>query len=49
MLPARMPNALVLTYDWNANYDKVASQQTMLDHADTLLERVLINRNNVVS
>ncbi|KAF5595993.1 ankyrin repeat [Fusarium pseudocircinatum] len=45
MLPAKMPQARVLTYDWNANYDKTASKETMRNHADTLLERVHLNRD----
>ncbi|KAG5760817.1 hypothetical protein H9Q72_011078 [Fusarium xylarioides] len=44
MLPSQMPQARVLTYDWNANYDKTASKETMRAHADTLLERVHLNR-----
>lgn len=48
MLPAQMPQARILTYDWNANYDETASQQTMLDHADMLLETMLINRDRLV-
>ncbi|KAF5563845.1 ankyrin repeat [Fusarium napiforme] len=47
MLPAKMPQARVLTYDWNANYDKMASQETMRNHADTLLERVHLNRDDL--
>lgn len=49
MLPARMSQARILTYDWNANYDKTASEQTMLDHADDLLLKVLMNRRELVS
>ncbi|KAF5716504.1 ankyrin repeat [Fusarium globosum] len=49
MLPSRMPQARVLTYDWNANYDKTASKETMRAHADTLLERVHLNRAGLVS
>ncbi|KLO81075.1 uncharacterized protein LW93_4648 [Fusarium fujikuroi] len=45
MLPSQMPQARVLTYDWNANYDKTASKETMRNHADTLLERVHLNRD----
>ncbi|KAI6749313.1 hypothetical protein HG530_015152 [Fusarium avenaceum] len=47
MLPARMSQARILTYDWNANYDKTASEQTMLDHADDLLVKVLMNRREL--
>ncbi|EWG36099.1 hypothetical protein FVEG_00256 [Fusarium verticillioides 7600] len=44
MLPSQMPQARILTYDWNANYDKTASKETMRAHADTLLEDIHKNR-----
>ncbi|KAF9773651.1 hypothetical protein IL306_008516 [Fusarium sp. DS 682] len=49
MLPSQMPQARVLTYDWNANYDKTASKETMRSHADTLLERVHLNRAGLLT
>ncbi|RBR26145.1 uncharacterized protein FIESC28_01036 [Fusarium coffeatum] len=44
MLPAAMPDARVLTYDWNGNYDKTASRERLLGHADTLLRRIARDR-----
>ncbi|KAK4038303.1 hypothetical protein C8A01DRAFT_17605, partial [Parachaetomium inaequale] len=44
MLPAVMPDARILTYDWNANYDKSASSDTFSGHAQTLLDRIYVNR-----
>ncbi|KAJ2986541.1 hypothetical protein NUW58_g4975 [Xylaria curta] len=40
MLPSVIPNARILTYDWNANYDKTASSDIFLGHADALLDRI---------
>ncbi|KAF5723137.1 ankyrin repeat [Fusarium mundagurra] len=47
MLPRDMPYARILTYDWNANYDKTASSARFLGHADTLLDRIYIERDNL--
>ncbi|KAF4334317.1 ankyrin repeat [Fusarium beomiforme] len=47
MLPSQMSQARVMTYDWNANYDKTASKEAMRNHADTLLERVHLNRESL--
>ncbi|KAI6080921.1 hypothetical protein F4821DRAFT_250494 [Hypoxylon rubiginosum] len=44
MLPEAMPEARVMTYDWNADYDRTASSDIFLGHADTLLDRIHINR-----
>ncbi|CAG7557861.1 unnamed protein product [Fusarium equiseti] len=44
MLPAVMPNARILTYDWNANYDKTASRHRFLGHADDLLRCIALDR-----
>ena len=37
MLPAAVPEARILTYDWNGNYFGDAAVQTLLGHADSLL------------
>lgn len=49
MLPDAMPDARILTYDWNANYDDTASAEQFLSHADTLLEALHIDREKLVS
>ncbi|SCO92473.1 uncharacterized protein FRV6_16601 [Fusarium oxysporum] len=41
MLPAAIPEARIYTYDWNANYLRDSSVQTLLRHADTLLIHLL--------
>jgi hypothetical protein len=48
MLPSSLPDARILTYDWNANYDTSASSDRFLGHADTLLDRVYVNREELV-
>ena len=48
MLPNVIPNSRILTYDWNANYDEVASSDTFLGHAQTLLDRIYSNRETTV-
>jgi hypothetical protein len=48
MLPQSMNYARILTYDWNANYDTTASSDRFLGHADTLLDRVYVNREELV-
>lgn len=48
MLPSHMPYARILTYDWNANYDTTASSDGLLGHADTLLDRIYVNREKLV-
>ncbi|KAH6967166.1 hypothetical protein EDB82DRAFT_542181 [Fusarium venenatum] len=47
MLPSSMPYARILTYDWNANYDITASSDRFLGHADTLLDRVYVHREEL--
>ncbi|QPC62822.1 hypothetical protein HYE67_005053 [Fusarium culmorum] len=47
MLPSSMPHARILTYDWNANYDSTASSDGFLGHADTLLDRIYVNREEL--
>lgn len=49
MLPAVMPEARILTYDWNADYDKTASCDIFLGHALTLLDRIHVNRKKAVN
>lgn len=49
MLPAKMPKSRILTYDWNANYDRSASVKNFLGHADSLLDALYINRHDTVS
>jgi len=48
MLPAVMPEARILTYDWNASYDSFASSDIFHGHARTLLDRVYVNRKRAV-
>lgn len=48
MLPHHTPNARILTYDWNANYDEDASGDIFLGHADGLLDRLRVDRNKLV-
>jgi hypothetical protein len=49
MLPAKMPEARILTYDWNADYDKDASSDIFAGHARSMLDRIYVNRNNTVN
>ncbi|PVH70823.1 NACHT-domain-containing protein [Cadophora sp. DSE1049] len=46
MLPLVIPKSRILTYDWNANYDKTASSDIFLGHADTLLDRIYVDRKD---
>lgn len=48
MLPSVIPDARIFTYDWNANYDHNSSADILLGHADGLLERLYIERFNVM-
>ena len=48
MLPAAMPEARILTYDWNSNYDRTASRERLFGHADALLERLSRDREDFV-
>ncbi|KAI0103386.1 ARM repeat-containing protein [Nemania sp. FL0031] len=45
MLPSFIKNARIFTYDWNANYDNGAQDNTLLGHANTLLEHLCNERN----
>ncbi|KAI1739554.1 ARM repeat-containing protein [Xylaria scruposa] len=45
MLPSVIKNARIFTYDWNANYDQDSSNDTLLGHADGLLESLFIQRS----
>ncbi|KAK5215157.1 hypothetical protein LTR96_011259 [Exophiala xenobiotica] len=40
MLPAVVPSARILTYNWDANYFRDAPVEKLLGHADTLLSLV---------
>lgn len=44
MLPAKQPESRIMTYDWNANIVGDASQDRFLGHAETLLERLDLDR-----
>lgn len=44
MLPSSLPEARILTYDWNANYDNNASEDIFLNHADSLLRQLHVDR-----
>jgi hypothetical protein len=44
MLAAAIPEGRIFTYDWDANYFKDAPVQTLLSHADTLLELIAENQ-----
>ncbi|KAK7959734.1 uncharacterized protein PG986_004588 [Apiospora aurea] len=46
MLPSVIPQARILTYDWNSNIDRTASNDRLLGHADTLLMLLHINRRD---
>ncbi|KAI1357119.1 hypothetical protein F5Y08DRAFT_347314, partial [Xylaria arbuscula] len=46
MLPSVVPEARILTYDWNANYTKDASKDRFLGHAEVLLNRLQQNRRD---
>lgn len=48
MLPRSMPNSRILTYDWNANYAADASSDKFLGHADALLDRIYVDREDTV-
>jgi len=48
MLPAVIPDARILTYDWNANYDTTASHDIFLGHAEKLLDHIYIDRKEKV-
>ncbi|KAH6957864.1 hypothetical protein BKA56DRAFT_680749 [Ilyonectria sp. MPI-CAGE-AT-0026] len=45
MLPSSMPTARILAYDWNADYDKGASSDIFLGHADAFLDRIHVDRS----
>ncbi|KAI0855015.1 ARM repeat-containing protein [Xylaria cubensis] len=45
MLPSVIKNARISTYDWNANYDHDSPDDTLLGHADGLLESLRIQRS----
>ncbi|KAH7111217.1 hypothetical protein EDB81DRAFT_671605 [Dactylonectria macrodidyma] len=44
MLPRVLPNSRIFTYDWNANIDHDAATQSLLGHADKLLNKLRIER-----
>lgn len=46
MLPAKLPESRIITYDWNANIVGGVSQDRFLGHAETLLERLDLNRQD---
>ncbi|KAJ3558196.1 hypothetical protein NPX13_g9759 [Xylaria arbuscula] len=46
MLPSKIPQARILTYDWNANYAEDASADRFLGHAEVLLNRLQQNRRD---
>lgn len=48
MLPEIIPNARIFTYDWNANVDEGAANNSLLGHADQLLRRLHIRRQRVI-
>jgi hypothetical protein len=47
MLPSKIPNSRIFTYDWNANYDKDAATEGLLGHADSFLRKVHMQRSDV--
>lgn len=47
MLPSCIPKARIFTFDWNANLDKNAGADSLLGFADSLLEELLLLRQNV--
>ncbi|KAI1357149.1 hypothetical protein F5Y08DRAFT_324892 [Xylaria arbuscula] len=46
MLPSKIPQARILTYDWNANYAEDASADRFQGHANALLNRLQQNRRD---
>lgn len=48
MLPAQLPRARVLTYEWNAEFDRGASTDIFAGYADTLLSQIHIHREDHV-
>jgi len=48
MLPGYIPEARILTYDWNANYDKEASVATLKDQGARLLDMISADRRQKV-
>lgn len=47
MLPSRFPDARILTYDWNADFDKEAVQEGLHSQAEHLVDQIDKNRNEV--
>jgi hypothetical protein len=47
MLPAAIPEARIFTYDWDANYFEDAPVQTLLGHADTLLDLIIAENQGI--
>ena len=47
MLPSIIPESRIFTYDYNANYLTEAPVETLLGHADTLLNLISCERNSV--
>ncbi|KAI2468563.1 hypothetical protein F4781DRAFT_397638 [Annulohypoxylon bovei var. microspora] len=45
MLPSVVGNARIFTYDWNANFDKDAEDQSLTGHAKVLLNKLHYMRN----
>ncbi|KAI1082000.1 hypothetical protein F5B20DRAFT_534045 [Whalleya microplaca] len=45
MLPSVLKNARIFTYDWNANFDNAAENQSLTGHANSLLNKLRIMRN----
>ena len=48
MLPTAMPYARILTYDWDATYDITASADGLLGYANSLLDRIVVDRESLV-
>lgn len=48
MLPEAVPTARILTYDWNGDFDRTASNDLFAGHADTLLSWTHDNRMQAV-
>lgn len=49
MLPARVPDSRIMTYNWSSDYQgREVSQDRFQGEADTMLDRIRIDRQNKV-
>lgn len=48
MLPSKIPDARIFTYDWNSNTFSDAAMEDLFGHADTLLQQLFHERVRLV-